>query len=183
MSLNNRPSSKDTLKKIVIIDDDVAVTNYLMIFLMQTGRFEIKVINNSLEIPGLLASDKFDVMLLDMDMPGLDGIDILKTIREQQLNLPVIVLTGVSDTELAVRAMKCGAFDYLIKPVEDDQLLQVIDVALQKNSSNAVFMPKRLSDIQIEHIRKTLAHFNHDRRKAAAALGITLHELSALIDE
>ncbi|MBN1578100.1 MAG: response regulator [Chitinispirillaceae bacterium] len=170
----------DELKKIMIIDDDIAVTNYLMIFLMQTGRFKIKVVNDSLIVPSLLEAQKFDVLLLDMDMPGLDGIDILKRIREKQLNLPVIVLTGMSDAELAVKAMKCGAFDYLIKPVEEERLLEVIEISLNIDST-AIFTPRRLSDIQIEHVRRTLAHFHDDRRKTAAVLGITLHELVALL--
>ena len=106
-----------TMRNILIIDDDVAVTNYLMVFLMQSETFEPTVINESLEVPPLLEQETFDIILLDMDMPNLSGIDLLKLIRENGIETPVIVLSGVNDADLAVKALKLGAFDYLTKPV------------------------------------------------------------------
>jgi len=122
------------MNQIMIVDDDAAVTNYLLVFLMQTERFEVTVINDSRLVPGLLAEKQFNVMLLDMDMPGVSGMEILKVVQEKKLSIPVIVLTGVADVDLAVRAMKLGAFDYLTKPVEDEQLLQVIDSAIEHSA-------------------------------------------------
>lgn len=119
------------MKKILIIDDDVAVTNYFKVFLMQTGLFDATVINDSREARPVLERTVFDVMLLDMDMPNVSGMDILKSIRGKGIETPVVILTGVSDVDLAVRAMKNGAFDYLIKPVDDDKLLEVLDNAME----------------------------------------------------
>jgi len=119
------------MQRILIVDDDVAVTNYLMVFLMQTERFETTVVNDSREVPPLLVPGAFDVILLDMDMPNVTGMDILRLLHERGVPTPVIVLTGVSDVDLAVKAMKLAAFDYLTKPVDDDHLLQVIDSALE----------------------------------------------------
>ena len=70
------------MKRILIVDDDVAVTNYLMVFLIQTGRFETSVVNDSREVAGLLQRERFDAILLDMDMPNVSGMDILRTMRE-----------------------------------------------------------------------------------------------------
>jgi DNA-binding NtrC family response regulator len=117
--------------KILVVDDDVAVTNYLMVFLMQTELWEPTVINDSREIPELLQREHFDAILLDINMPGLSGMDILKILREEEIDTPVVILTGFTDVDLAVQAMKLGAFDYLTKPVEDDHLLEVLDKALQ----------------------------------------------------
>ena len=66
------------MKKILMVDDDPAVTNYLMVFLMQTGLFETTVVNDSREVSGLLDPDSFDIVLLDMDMPNVNGMDMLK---------------------------------------------------------------------------------------------------------
>jgi DNA-binding NtrC family response regulator len=141
------------MRRILIIDDDAAVTNYLMVFLMQTELFEPVVVNDSREAPGLLASEHIDLVLLDMDMPGLSGLDILRQIRDGGLNIPVIILTGVSDVDLAVRAMKLGAFDYLTKPADDDKLLETIDRALEHHALNARLtqLPDGLSRDGLEH--------------------------------
>lgn len=119
------------MRKILIVDDDVAVTNYLMVFLMQHEVFEPVVLNDSREVPELLETSSFDTIILDMDMPNLSGLDILKIIHEKKIDTPVLVLSGVNDVDLAVKALKFGAFDYLTKPVDDEYLLKVIDRAIQ----------------------------------------------------
>lgn len=119
------------MRKILIVDDDVAVTNYLMVFLMQHEVFEPVVLNDSREVPSLLEEQSFDTIILDMDMPNLSGLDILKIIHERKIETPVLVLSGVNDVDLAVKALKFGAFDYLTKPVDDEYLLKVIDRAIQ----------------------------------------------------
>jgi FixJ family two-component response regulator len=85
------------MKRIMIVDDDVAVTNYLMVALVQTERFEPVVINDSRHVLETLERSPVDIMLLDMDMPELSGMDILRHLRNQDLDLPVVVLTGVPD--------------------------------------------------------------------------------------
>ncbi|RLE18892.1 MAG: hypothetical protein DRJ65_20870 [Acidobacteria bacterium] len=136
-----------TMRSILIIDDDVAVTNYLMVFLMQSETFEPTVINESLEVPPLLEQETFDIILLDMDMPNLSGIDLLKMIRENGIETPVIVLSGVNDVDLAVKALKLGAFDYLTKPVDDEYLLEVVEKALRNRDlrNNISSLPDELS--------------------------------------
>ena len=86
--------------KILIVDDDPAVTNYLMVFLMQTGLFETTVVNDSRDVAGLLEGDPFDIVLLDMDMPNVSGMDILGSMRAKGMDTPVVVLTGVIDGPL-----------------------------------------------------------------------------------
>ncbi len=71
-----------------------------------------------------------DVVCLDVRMPGLGGIDVLKAIKSKTRNLPVIVMTAYSDSDTAIEAMKEGAIDYLIKPFEQDQLREIIERAL-----------------------------------------------------
>jgi len=141
------------MKKILIVDDDVAVTNYLMVFLMQTERFKTTVVNDSREVPGLLAAESFDALLLDMDMPDVSGLDILRLMRERGIHSPVIVLTGVADVELAVRALKLGAFDYLTKPVEDEHLLEVIEAAISHHA-----LHHSLEELPTQLRREDLAH-------------------------
>jgi len=141
------------MKKVLIVDDDVAVTNYFMVFLMQTELFEPSVINDSREVEDLLKSEKFDVIMLDLDMPNVTGMDILKTMQIQEISTPVVILTGVSDVDLAVKSMKLGAFDYLTKPVDDDQLLEVLQSAIEHGAvyDNIGKLPDQLSREDLEH--------------------------------
>ncbi|MGD8628096.1 MAG: sigma-54 dependent transcriptional regulator [bacterium] len=141
------------MKQILIVDDDPAVTNYLMVFLMQTGLFETTVVNDSRDVAGLLEGDPFDIVLLDMDMPNVSGMDILGSMRAKGMDTPVVVLTGVSDVDLAVRAMKLGAFDYLIKPVDDDKLLEVLNNAMEHSVLNRSIetLPEELARTDLEH--------------------------------
>ncbi len=118
------------MKKLLLVDDDVAVTNYLMVFLMQTGEYEPTVINDARTVPDILAKEQFDAMLLDMDMPHLSGMDIIRHVSECGIGLPIVVLTGVNDADLAVKSLKLGVLDYLTKPVDDDHLLEVLDKAI-----------------------------------------------------
>ncbi len=141
------------MKQLLIIDDDVAVTNYLMVFLMQTEKYETTVVNDSREVAPLLAEQPFDMILLDMDMPNVSGLDILKHMRANGIGTPVIILTGVSDVDLAVRSLKLGAFDYLTKPVEEEKLLEVIDSAMEHHA-----LHHSIDQLPTELTRKDLTH-------------------------
>lgn len=125
------------MKRVLIVDDDMAVTNYFMVFLMQTGIFEPTVINDPREVEPLLARERFDALMLDLDMPNVSGMDILDMMAARGLTTPVLILTGVNDVELAVRSMKKGAFDYLTKPVDDEQLLEALDAAIEHGALNS----------------------------------------------
>jgi DNA-binding NtrC family response regulator len=96
----------------------------------------------------LFEKEEFDLVLLDLDMPDVSGMDILHDMNKHAVNVPVVVLTGVNDVDLAVKSMKLGAFDYLVKPVEDDKLLEVIDDAVEYSVLHK----------SIDELPKTLTH-------------------------
>ncbi|MCK4537699.1 MAG: sigma-54-dependent Fis family transcriptional regulator [Candidatus Krumholzibacteria bacterium] len=141
----------NNLRKVLIIDDDVAVTNYFKVFLMQTGVFDSTVLNDSREAKPLLERETFDVIVLDMDMPNVSGIDILNNVRSSGIETPVIILTGVSDVDLAVKAMKMGAFDYLIKPVDDEKFLEVLENSIEQGA-----LAQSISELPDELSRRDL---------------------------
>jgi len=120
------------MNKILVIDDNQAVLNFLNIFLLQTGKYKIKALQDSTQAFNLLDSEKYDFLLLDMDMPNITGLDILKHITENKINITTIVLTGVEDIDLAISAMKLGTYDYMLKPIEEERLIKTIDAALEE---------------------------------------------------
>lgn len=161
------------MKRILIVDDDVAVTNYLMVALMQTALFEVQVLNQSSQVLEHLQREPPDIMLLDMDMPDVSGMDILKAMRKKDLDIPVVVLTGVPDAQLAVKAMKRGAFDYLIKPVDDEQLIEVLQTVMEQHALN-----RSIQQLPPELSRDDLvspAAFDHVPTKASAMIRV-LHQ-------
>jgi len=141
------------VKKVLIVDDDVAVTNYFMVFLMQTEMFEPTVINDSRLVEELLEKEHFDVIMLDLDMPDVTGMEILGMMMAKEINIPVLILTGVNDVDLAVKSMKRGAFDYLTKPVDDEHLLEVLDSAIEHGAVHSTIdkMPGTLSREDLEN--------------------------------
>jgi DNA-binding NtrC family response regulator len=147
------------MKNILLIDDDIAVTNYFMVFLMQTELFEPTVVNDSRTVEQLLDENIFDIILLDLDMPNVSGMDILKIMQAKNIKTPVIILTGVSDVDLAVKAMKYGAFDYLTKPVDEAHLLETLNSAMEQSA-----MQNTLADLPADLSRDGLineAAFRH----------------------
>jgi two-component system NtrC family response regulator len=132
------------MKRILVIDDDQAVLNYLNISLLQAGTFDVTTLSNSTKAFDVLKSNHYDLLLLDMDMPEVTGLDILKKIQENGIDVVTVVLTGVEDIELAVSAMKFGAIEYLIKPVDNERLLDLINTALE-NRTNQKMIDREVS--------------------------------------
>jgi DNA-binding NtrC family response regulator len=120
------------LAKILVIDDNQAVLNFLNILLLQKNKYEVKLLQDSTKAFKLLDKDDFDVLILDMDMPKVTGLDILNHIVKNEIHVKTIVLTGVEDIDLAISAMKLGTYDYMLKPVDEEKLFKVIDSAIEE---------------------------------------------------
>jgi DNA-binding NtrC family response regulator len=119
------------VNRILILDDDRAVLNSFQTLLAQTGRYETEVLADSTQAADRIATGRFDLMLLDMDMPVVSGREVLRHVRLHHPDVAVVVITGVGDVELAVESMKLGAFDYLCKPVNSERLVTCLDRALE----------------------------------------------------
>jgi len=124
------------MDKVLVVDDDQAVLNYLRIFLLQAGTFDVTTLSNSTKAFDLIKTGAYDLLLLDMDMPEVTGLDILKRINEEGIDIETIVLTGVEDVSLAVAAMKLGALEYLTKPVDNDRLLTLMHTTLEQRRAS-----------------------------------------------
>jgi len=144
------------MDKILVIDDDQAVCNYLNIFLLQTGIFDVTTLSDSARAHQELKNNKYDILLLDMDMPEVTGLDILKIIQDNSIDVETIVLTGVEDISLAVSAMKLGAIEYLTKPVDNDRLLTLINTVLEARKNQKVLEEEipATSDLKFKDVFK-----------------------------
>ncbi len=116
---------------ILLVDDDIDMLRVLELTLRSKGISNLLILNDAREIHGLLAANTICLILLDLRMPGVQGFDLLQSIREQYPAVPVIMITGENDLETAVRCMRLGARDYLSKPVEPRRLLASITHTLE----------------------------------------------------
>ena len=123
------------MKRILIIDDDIDMCQLLSRFLQRKG-FETEIATNGKK--GILAfkESAFDLVLCDFRLGDKEGTEVLKEIKQINHDVSVIIITGYSDIKTAVEIIKQGAFDYITKPLVPDEVLNLINKALDKNSSN-----------------------------------------------
>lgn len=122
------------MRKILAIDDDRAILNHLQVLLMQEGKYQVKCLQDSTKAMEEIDEFQPELILLDMDMPGVTGLDILTYLAEKTDAPDILILSGVEDVELAVKAIKLGAYDYLTKPVERERLFISIDRTLERRN-------------------------------------------------
>jgi two-component system NtrC family response regulator len=116
---------------ILVIDDEQVICNGCRLALSDEQRSVESCRAGKAGLDAAL-NGSYDVILLDMKLPDMDGMDILRTIRRDKPETSVIVMTGYSTVQNAVAAMKLGAFDYLAKPFTDDELIIAVEKAIEK---------------------------------------------------
>src|ERR1700744_1622171 len=117
------------MAKILIMEDDLTFSQLLEGFLQKYGH-SVATAPNIKTGQKLLAQNNFDLLLLDYRLPDGIGLDLLTTARETGSNVPAIIMTSFNDVRTAVKAIQSGAFDYITKPVNPDELLMIINNAL-----------------------------------------------------
>ena len=117
--------------KILIVDDDPGIHELLLAFL-SSPEYEITSASDGPQALEQIEAERFDLVLLDLMLPGPDGIDILKHIRERQIESEVIVITAHASMETAIEALQLGAYDYVSKPLQIDAIRSTVKRAVEK---------------------------------------------------
>jgi len=117
--------------KIIVIDDDTAVTD-LMSVLLKTYGFEVRATNNSVEGLNLVREEEFDLVILDLMMPEMDGWEVCKEVRTFS-QVPIIVLSALNDPSMVASVLDAGADDYLTKPTPSRVLVAHINRLTRRN--------------------------------------------------
>jgi two-component system, LuxR family, response regulator FixJ len=112
-----------------VIDDDEAVRRSLD-FLLRSARFKTRTYENALSFLNALPDIPSGCIVTDVKMPEMSGVELLRYLRQKNLRMPVIIITGHADVPMAVEAMKSGASDFLEKPFDDEVLLNAVRSAL-----------------------------------------------------
>jgi two-component system, LuxR family, response regulator FixJ len=148
---------------IYVIDDDEAVRESLQ-FLLKTAGMTVRSFDSARSFLAVLPDVRSGCIVTDVRMPDITGIDLLRRLKEQGVEVPVIVITGHGDIALAVEAMKIGAVDFLEKPFDDDRLLDAVRGSLNRNADAAQ------RNAELTEIRDRLAALSNRERQVLEGL-------------
>jgi len=132
-------------QKILIVDDEKKICNILTQILSEEG-YTVRAVGSGEEAIKVVGSFDSELILMDQNMPGMNGIEAMTHIKEKRPDMPIIILTAYGSIPLAVEAIKKGAYDYISKPFDNEELLIIIRRALEHS---------RLTE-EISHLKKQL---------------------------
>ena len=184
---------------IVATDDEAAIRKVLSIMLSRAG-YEVSTCANGAELLSLLSQQSVDLILLDIKMPKISGLDLLAQIKRDWPHIPVIMITAFGDLETGIKAMRLGASDYLTKPVGQQLLLKTVDEVIHASASPQLKETEErltealsaLRDVRmgtLEAFTETIAQRDSDTMKhssrvrdLAVAIGEAMHLEAETID-
>jgi DNA-binding NtrC family response regulator len=115
--------------RILIVDDELVVRDSLQKWFDSEG-YDAGAVSSGREALFAVQQKQYDLALLDIKMPGMDGMELQKKLREVDSDLTVVIMTGYASVETAVEALKMGAYDYITKPIDPDELVHLVSNAL-----------------------------------------------------
>ena len=121
------------MKKVLVIDDDPAFNKMLSHFL-ERNNFQVVSAHSANTALLEIERESFDLVLTDFRLPGMDGLELIRTIKSKNPELPVILITNYADVRTAVNSIKFGAFEFVSKPLIPDEFLVIVNKALSKQS-------------------------------------------------
>jgi FixJ family two-component response regulator len=182
--VTGRPKSPDDLTSaaepiVFVIDDDVAVRTTLSSLFRSVG-LRVELFGSAHEFAQIKMPDVASCLVLDIRLPGVSGLDFQAKLAEANIRIPIIFMTGHGDIPMSVKAMKAGAIDFLTKPFRDQDILDAVIRALERDqkrrdSEKAVSELRILSDSLTSREREvmTLVVAGLMNKQIAAKLGIT----------
>ena len=142
--------------RILVIEDDLTVSQYILSGLQSSGH-DVTIANEGLKGLSVATKEKFDAMVVDRMLPGMDGLTLIETIRKAGNSTPVLILSALSDVDDKVQGLKAGGDDYLTKPFAFLELLARIEALVRRSSIQEDTTSLQVDDLYIDLIsRKVL---------------------------
>ena len=178
---------------ILLVDDEPDILEILREFLELRTHTVTTASNGKEALDLVLAQDDFDLVFSDIKMPEMDGLTFLEKVRNNNLNIPVILISGQGDLESSIRALKLGALDFIVKPVylkAVDEALLRIDTAIaveQETLSAMAFLDEQsLSlhcDSKLGHVRRVVSYFSKFTRDICASYSLDVNKIAICLQE
>ena len=139
--------------RILVVDDEPVVCRSVKRILEKKGH-SVDMVHRGKDALDMIKGEEFDILIVDLKMEGMDGMEVLKNIKEAHPDITVLMITGYASVETAVEAMKLGAFDYIPKPFSPDELSITIDKALETRRlrNENLLLKKRLKGVKFPGI-------------------------------
>jgi len=119
------------MAQILIVDDEVDMLALLAMIITEKTNHKATTTNNPLEVPKLIKEGAFDLLIADLKMPGMDGIELVDEVRKIDKSIPILIITAYGSIESAEEAIHKGAYDYITKPFRKEQILIAINRSLE----------------------------------------------------
>jgi DNA-binding NtrC family response regulator len=129
--LNSAEQEDEMPDRILVVDDEPNMLRLLKTILMDKTGYEVTTTNNPLEVGKLLQDGHYDLVVTDLKMPLVDGIDLIGIVRNIEAAMPIIVITAYGTIETAEEAIQKGAYDFITKPFRKETILITIKRALE----------------------------------------------------
>jgi DNA-binding NtrC family response regulator len=139
----------DVEKKLLVIDDEPVIREGVR-RILESGSYHVETFASGYNALERIKQEAFDLVITDLKMPGMSGMEVLKAIKEIQPDLPVIFITGYSSVDSAVEVMKLGAVDYIAKPFTPEEMLSTVKLALEQRvvALEDLYLRKELLDTE-----------------------------------
>lgn len=160
--------------RILIVEDEIRLAEALG-EIMKSQKYSVDIVNDGEDGLDYAMSDIYDVILMDVMLPKMNGFDIVKKIREEKIQTPVIMLTAKDETSDKIKGLDCGADDYLTKPFEPDELLARVR-AVSRRQGEVV-----LDELEFGDIKLNLSTYSLERNGDSINLGPKEFEVMRLL--
>jgi two-component system OmpR family response regulator len=157
--------------KILVVEDDRTVGQYVRRGL-EEQRLHVDLVEDGLEGLRFASGGSYDLIILDLRLPGMTGLEVLRTLRDRGLTVPILVLTAQDAVDFKVQALRAGADDYVTKPFAFEELLARVE-ALGRRPQQLRTPVLRIADLEVD-----LA--THEARRAGAPIELTPKEYTVL---
>jgi DNA-binding NtrC family response regulator len=181
-------------QRILVVDDEPPMLKLLAHVLSDRTPYLVTTESNSLEVPRILEKEEYDLIITDLGMPGLDGMQILKMVREQDRFEEVVIITAFGSLATVLEALSERVFDFLVKPFRKSQIAAVVERAMRHQREKRQDMElRRICGLEpyaeaertfrIEYLRRLAASAGGDTEAVARRAGLGPDVLASLDEE
>ena len=125
---------KDSKDKHILVVDDEPDTRWIFRDILQSEGYKVSTANSGEEAIDIVEKEDIDLIIMDVMLPGIDGLETYRWIKKMGANLPVIMITGHASMSKAMEAIKLGVVDYITKPLKNEYIIKLIELALSDRS-------------------------------------------------
>lgn len=157
--------------KVLVVEDDRTVGEYVRRGL-EEHQYLAELVDNGTEALSLISGGKYDLVVLDLRLPGMNGVEVLRTVRDRGITVPILVLTAQDSVDTKVQALRAGADDYVTKPFSFEELLARVE-ALGRRPHEMRSPVFQLADLELDTALREV-------RRAGKAIEVTPKEYTVL---